>query len=229
MRTFKLAGATLAALALLTVAAAATASAEEVLWKWLPGKVAETFKGGSGKAGWQEKGGATINCKKAETKAKEAELLEEGATENKDATLELAFVHFSGCTAFGVPINSLGDSSGIILQHWEVHDCLIAPNHFGLLIKPLPVHFEVPLIGTLMVLTGSFIALIEPASGTTPNKVWNLNITQAGGVQAIEKCEGGSAETLLMETNHNGTQVQTGLEVREASIEFEKEAQTAMT
>jgi hypothetical protein len=101
MRTFKLAGALIAALALLAVAAA-TASAEEVLWKWLPGKAGETFKGGSGKATWQEKGGASILCKKSETKAKEGELLEEGSTEGKDATLALAFIHASGCTTLGL-------------------------------------------------------------------------------------------------------------------------------
>jgi hypothetical protein len=227
MRTFKLAGALIAALALLAVAAA-TASAEEVLWKWLPGKAGETFKGGSGKATWQEKGGAAVTCKKSETKAKEGELLEEGATEGKDAILGLAFIHFSGCTAFGVPINSLGDSGGIILVHVEIHDCLIAANHFGLLIKPLPIHLEVPLVGQLKVVTGDFIALIEPA-GATPTKTWNLNVTQSGGIQGIEKCEGGSAETLLTETNHSGEQVQTALELKEASLEFEKEAQTAMT
>jgi hypothetical protein len=228
MRTFKLLGALLAVLALAAIASA-TASAEEILWKWLPGKAGETFKGGSGKATLTEKGGATISCKKSETKAKEGELLEEGATEGKDAILGLAFIHFSGCTAFGVATNSLGDSSGIILVHAEIHDCLIAPNHFGLLIKPLPVHLEVPLVGTLLVVTGDFVALVEPAGGTTPNKVWNLNITQAGGVQTIEKCEGGEKETLLTETNHNGTQVQSGEEAKEGSIEFEKEAQTAMT
>jgi hypothetical protein len=228
MLTFKLAGATLAALALLAIAAA-SAPAEEVLWKWLPGRAGEQFKGSSGKLTWQEKGGGSLSCKKSETKAKEGELLEEGSTEGKDAILGLAFIHFSGCASAGLATNSLGDSSGIVLVHVEIHDCLIAANHFGLLIKLLPLHVETPSTGTLKVLEGSFIALVEPAGGTTPNKVWNLNIAQAAGVQGIEKCEGGSAETVTTTTNETGSPVQTGVEAKEASLEFEKEAQTAMT
>jgi hypothetical protein len=218
MRTFKLLGTLLAVLALAAIATA-SASAEEVLWKWLPGAPGTTFSGESGKATLQEDGGGSIICKKSETKAKEGELLEEGSKEGKDATLALAFIHFSGCTAAGLATNSLGDSSGIILVHVDIHNCLISAGHFGLLIKPLPVHLEIPSIGALKVVEGDFVAEIL-AVGTPPTTHWNLDINQVGGLQSIEKCEGGAKETLLTETNHSGTQIQSAEEVKEGLILF---------
>jgi hypothetical protein len=226
MRTFKIVGALLAVLAL-TAVAAATASAEVVLWKFLPGKVGETFKGESGKAKLQAKGSASIECKKSETKAKEGELLEEGATEGKDATLALAFIHFSGCTSAGLAVKSDGDSSGIILDHLEIHSCTLSGGRWGLLIATLPVHIEVVATGLLFVVTGNFVSELVAAEGP-PSKKWNLNINQTEGKQEIESCEGGTAQSLQTAID-GGANIQSGEAAKEGAIEFEKEAQTAMT
>lgn len=93
MRTFKLIG---AALAVLAIAAfmTATASAEEFLWNWLPGKAGERFKGSSGKVKWQIKGGGAIECKTATLGAGLGELL--------DATLALAILVCNGDKVLGL-------------------------------------------------------------------------------------------------------------------------------
>jgi hypothetical protein len=226
MRMFKPLGVLIAMLAIAAIATA-SASAEVTLWKFLPGKVGETFKGGGGKATLQQKGGSSLNCKKFEIKAKGGELIEEGATEGEDATLALAVVEFTGCTAFGLfSAHSLGSAKGVIRTRVKIHTCLIAPDIYGLLIEPLPLHIEVDTVNELTVITGSFIAQVTPEGA--PAKLWSLNIKQAGGEQEIGKCEGGTSQTLVSENQENGTQLQSGELVSEGFIEFEKEAQEAM-
>jgi hypothetical protein len=225
MRATMSASAVIAALALAAIATA-VAAAEVTLWKLLPGQAGGTFKGESGKLKLQAKGSVTIECKNSEVKAKEGELLEEGSTEGKDSTLGLAFIHFANCTVAGLAVRSDGDSSGIILMHWEIHTCLLSSGRFGLLIKPLPIHVEVSATGLLLLVTGTFIAEITPLEGP-PSKGWDLNIKQAGGVQEIQQCEGGEVQTLFMSID-GGPSIQSGFEWKEGFVEFDKEAQTAM-
>jgi hypothetical protein len=234
MRIFKLIGALVVVLGF-SALAVATASAAETLWKWLPGTVGETFTGKFAETTWQVKGGAAIKCKKglilltdAELKMS-SELMKEGSTEGKDATLWLAVIHFEGCTSAGFSLNSLGDKPGIILWHVEIHNCMIKKEHFGLLIRPLLIHLEIPVIKSLLELLGSLVALIE-ALPKEPTH-FELNVTQKEGVQSIEKCEGGEKDTLLTSLNHEAF-VQTAMEAKEGLIlfdgTFDKEGETMM-
>ena len=133
MRTFKLTGA-LAVVLAFSALGAATASAAEILWKLLPGSAGETFTGSSGTIRFTGSFG-TITCTAASILLADATLLEEGSTEKKDATLALAFIHFTGCATAGLAINSVGDEPKVILLHVHIHTCMLAPGHFGLLIK----------------------------------------------------------------------------------------------
>jgi hypothetical protein len=230
MRIFKLIGALVVALAFSAVAVS-TASAAETLWRWLPGTVGETFEGKTGEVTLQMKGGGTIKCQKslvllsnAEAKVN-SELIKEGSTEGKWATLALALIDFESCTTAGLSINSLGDKPGIVLAHVEIHNCLIKKEHHGLLIKPLPLHIEVPAVKELLEVTGNFIALIQPL--ISEPRHFELNITQKEGIQGIEKCEGGNAETLLVSVNE-GAFVQSGEEAKEGLLLFDKEGQEMM-
>jgi len=233
---FKLIGALVVALAFSAVAVS-SASAAETLWKFLPGSAGETFKGtqlGAGKL--QIKGGGVIECKKGsilltdETLKASSELLKEGSTEGKDATLALGVIHFSECTALGLAANTLGDTSGIILVHVEIHTCMIAANHFGLLILPLPVHIEVPSAKLLILILekGLFVALIEPEEKSKVNFL--LTATQKEGVQGIEKCEGGVKESLLAKVDAEEEReagLQTSILI-EFDLTKDKEGQTLM-
>jgi hypothetical protein len=124
-------------------------------------------------------------------------------------------------------MNSLGDSAGIVLVHAEIHNCLISAGRFGESVNGLSIHLEVPSVGLLLIISGAYVLEITPAE-TTPTKKWNLNIKQKEGKPEIEKCEGGEAETLVTSTD-GGESVPSAEEAKEASLEFEKEAQTAMT
>jgi hypothetical protein len=75
--------------------------------------------------------GISVTCSKSslllthfELKVR-SELLAEGSTEGKDATLALAVAHFKTCSVTDLPFNSVGDKSGVILVHYEIHNCLI--------------------------------------------------------------------------------------------------------
>jgi hypothetical protein len=204
--------------------AVATASAEEVLWRWLPGSAKETFKALSGSIKLQEvkeggKGGAAYECKKTELLL--ADELKEGTVHSelleKEARLALAVAVFTGCSSAGLAMESLGDPAGTILVHYEIHNCLIAKGDQGLLIKPLPVHLEVLAIGLLSTVEGSFVALISKKAANE----FALTITQKEGKQAIEKCEGGKADTLLLK---NGSEPQrpAGEELTGGVLLFDK-------
>jgi hypothetical protein len=234
MRIFKLIGALVVVLAFSAVAVA-TASAAETLWKWLPGTVGETFTGKSGKAILQVKAGGSIKCEKSLTLLTDAELkmsselMKEGSTEGKDATLWLAVIHFEGCTFSGLEIHSLGDKSGIILVHIEIHNCMIKKEDFGALITPLLVHLENTATKTLIEVKDSFIGLIEPLP--TEKKHFELNIKQKEGLQEIKLCEGGGEDTLLASENH-GVYLIAAEEVKEGLLlfdgTFDKEGETMM-
>jgi hypothetical protein len=204
MRIFKAIGILIAALALSAAALATAASAAETLWKWLPGSAGETFTGEQpAKGELKIGGGSAITCAKAkilltdETLKASSELLKEGSTEGKDATLELWVLHYEGCK-FGalLPMNTLGDAKEILLIHLEVHHCMIKAGEFGLLILPLQVHIEVPSTGLLITIfeKGLYIAKLESEAGSKSKFL--LTAKQAGGAQTPEKCEGGEKETL---------------------------------
>jgi len=220
MRIYRLVGALVIATALGLIAVA-TASAAETLWKWLPGSVEETFTGKSGKITLQLKGGATITCANSlillTFGLDSSELVEEGSIAGKDAILALAILHMEGCTSAGLPINSLGDALKVILAHLEIHNCMIKKEHFGWLIKLLPLHLEIPSVKLLVIFEGSFIALLE---ATKQMGHFVLNINQKEGVQGITKCEGGTAETLLDEDDGEPF-AQAGIEMKEALILFD--------
>ncbi len=196
MRTFKLICALIVVLAF-TALGVANASAAEKLWKLLPGSAGETFTGSSGTATLVNTSTTlTIICKKSTVALANASLLEEGSTEGKDATLALAIIDFQECTSAGLATNSVGDPAKTILVHVEIHTCLIKANDFGLLIKVLQVHLEVPAAGKLILIRGAVIGLFEGVEGTKA-KTFGLKVaTNAAKEQEIQKCEGGEVNKL---------------------------------
>jgi hypothetical protein len=217
MRILKLAGALVAMLAFSAVAVA-TASAAETLWRWLPGSVGETFEGKqtveTGKLTTASK--LIILCKAGSLLLVGSELTEKEDAENKkDATLGLATIHFEKCTAAGLAANSLGDASGVILVHIEIHNCVISekPLEFGLLILPLLIHIEVPSAGLLIEILekGLFIARIKPDVGdeTKHNFLITAKSKVAGVSQDPEKCEGGEKEVLLVKDDAKAEETAT--------------------
>jgi len=234
MRLAKLASAIVVVLAF-SAMAVATASAAETLWKWLPGSVGETFKGKSGKATLTSNFGGSafaINCTKSlvlltdEKEKASSELLKEGSTEGKDATLALIMIDFEGCTVTGgLAANSVGDKSGIILVHVEAHNCMIKlePNDFGILLKPLPVHIEVPAVkGQLILVIGDVLGLLEGNEGEKL-LTFKLNlktVKSEGKEQEFLKCVGGEKEELLASLD-GITFVSAREEVKEGTLEFD--------
>jgi hypothetical protein len=196
MSTFKL----ICALALVLVSSAiavATASAAETLWRFLPGSAKETFTGKSGSVLFEYAGdklactGSTILLVSG---GFSSELIENGAT------LALALIRFTGCQAEHLSVNSEGDEKEVILAHLEIHDCLIKKGDLGLLLKILPVRVLVLILDSIVELSGAFIALILPLEAKD-KKHFELNIKQTGGIQEIEKCEGGERQTLKAKFN----------------------------
>jgi hypothetical protein len=213
MRTFKL----IFGLALVLAFGAigvASASAAETLWPWLPGSAKETFSGKSGTFTWQIDGGESFTCAKSLILLTGSEL-----TENA-AKLWLATIHLEGCkeSLFGQPINSLGDASGVILIHIVLHTCMITKGDFGVLVKPLPIHLEIPNLGQLIAIQGSFVGRIKLLVGD--KKHYELEITQKNGLQTIEKAEGGVKENLEASTNE-GAFVETAIEAKEGLLLFD--------
>lgn len=209
MRTLKLAGAILVALAVMA-SLAATALAAETLRPCLPCATGATFTEKNKKVTLQVKGGSAVTC--AEGSA-EGEVVAE-------QTLKLKVVHWGkSCTSGGLPVDSLGDASGLILSHVELHICLSGSKLMWLQ-KLLPLHLEVPSTKLLMTVEGAFISEITPIN--TSAKTFSLAIEQKEGKQAIEKCEGGTAQTLLTSSD-GGAFVQTGIEVKEDSATFAAE------
>lgn len=183
--------------------AVATASAAEKLWVWLPGTPGTTFEGKSGKATLKSTGGTEITCSKSLVLLTGAELLKEGEIE-KMATLALFSIHFEGCKAAGLfPANSLGDASEIILVHIEAHNCLIKKEHYGILLKPLPVHLEIPALGLLLIVEGDVLGLLEALPKEARHFELNLKTVKGEGKeQEFKKCEGGEEEKLTVKVDN---------------------------
>ncbi len=223
MHTLKLIGALTIVVALSAIVVVGTATAAETPWQWLPGSVGETFSGKSGTIELQQKGGGTFDCTSAtilltdEAKKVSSELTE--GTESKDAKGALLVVHITGCRAGGLGLNSDGDPKETILAHYEIKGCMInrAETRFGWLFKLLPIHGEVPVVKQLFTMEGAFVAEIRP---TATKLVFTLVIGQKEGKQAIEKCEGGEAETLKVKLG-TGTSLQLGMRAVGPEIIFD--------
>jgi hypothetical protein len=214
---FKLGSALIAVLAL-TAIAASTASAAETLWKWVPGAEKAAFTATSGKAKLEGVNKAKITCESSSVLAGEGKL-------TKEQTLGEAMIHFKGCTALGFPINSLGDDneSGVILVHVDLHNCIIASAptlRAGILFTLTEVHLDIPALGGLLIIVkGSFVA--EVSSELKKAKLTHtLAIKQTGGKQAVEKCEGGSKDTLLAKTDAEAAFLESGEEAEKAEVTF---------
>jgi hypothetical protein len=209
MRGIKLVSAVVIALALTAVVSATAFAANP---EFLPGTAGAKFTGKSGKATLAIKGGSTITCKES--------VVEKGNGELLGPKTGLAIIDFKGCTAFGLPANTLGDAKEIILVHVETELCTISlvPLVVGIIFTPLPVHIEIPSVGLLVSVTGSFVGSLTPLNTLTTT--YTLTIAQSGGVQAIEKCEGGAARTLLSSVD-GGANTQSGEEAEKGTLTFE--------
>ncbi len=209
MRTLKLATALLVAFgaSILAMAAASVASAASIL----PGVKGTLITGGSGKLTLQVKGGASITCTKSTTS---------GEIVSTSQVLLLTIGSF--CTSGGLPVNTLGDSSGQILIHIEAPPCLTIsfPPSISITLEFLQIHVEVPLTKLLILTRGAAIAPVLPDN--TRTKHFTLSPSQKEGKQSIEKCEGGVARTLETSTD-SGEFVQTGLEAKEGTLDFAAE------
>jgi hypothetical protein len=235
MRLFKLVGALLVALALSAMALAATASAAETLWKWLPGSAGETFKGKTGATiftSTEEGKALSIACKNSTVSLIEpatkvaSELLKEGSTEGKDATLALFIVDFAGCKSLGLPINSVGDKAEIILWHIEAHNCMIGKGKFGWLLSLLQVHVEVPAVKALILLRDAVIGELLGAKEGEHVLTYKLDLNAPGGLQEVKKCEGGVENKL--EFSLDGINFfAASLDAKEGALEFDMTKDTA--
>ncbi len=216
MRSFKIAGALIAVVAFTCLAIASSASAEITLWKFLGVKAGTHFSGKSGKATLQVKGSGTITCKESKTNEKESEITEP----EENPTLTLAILVFSGCKAFGLAAESLGEASGTIRTHLHAHNCVLENGNPGTIIEPLPIHIDIPSTGLLILVEGSFVAEAVPV-GAQPTKTWELVVSQKEGVQGIEKCKGGTALSLVSSVDGEAF-TQSGEEAKEGSLEYAK-------
>ncbi len=220
MRLFKLISFLVMVLAL-TAIPVATASAAETLWELLPGNEGETFTAKSGTVILQEKGGLAIKCQESSI------LLADSSIVGTTRTLALAIIHFGNkCTVAGLAVNSLGDPSGVILVHVEIHTCIVSTSPLvgGLLIKVLPLHLEVPSLKLLTEVTGSLVAPITPNETATKN--YKLDIKQIGGAQQVKLCLGGAEESLLW-SDDGKAPIAAVEEVQNSELSFDN-TQTAM-
>jgi hypothetical protein len=216
MRVIKLVGA-LTMLLALTVIAATTASAAV---EFLPGAKGTAFTGESGKA--ILKGGGGITCKKSKTTG---ELL--GPTE------ALLVTTFEGCESAGLAVNGLGDAANIIKVHVEEKNCIISetPLVGGLLLKPLPVHIEIPSVKLLILIEGDVIGLLTPANKST--KAFTLGLAAKEEKQEVRECkdvakEASKKETLVAKVD--GVEAGEGVEsVENGTLTFTTVAQEFMT
>src|ERR1700743_251647 len=117
----------------------------------LPGAVGTKLTSKSGAAELESSAGQKIPCKSSTGSG-------EVTTKEKAALLLLDFI---GCTTLGLPVNSLGDASGVILVHVEAEVCTIKPKEAGLLLLILPLHLEVPAAGVLIGITGDQVVPIQ--------------------------------------------------------------------
>ncbi|HTA05070.1 MAG TPA: hypothetical protein VK774_01800 [Solirubrobacteraceae bacterium] len=170
----------------------------------LPGVAGTSITGGSEKATFQVKGGASITCPKST------------ATGEVLSTSEsLAIINFGPkCTTAGLPVNSLGDAAGVILVHVEIREC---PSSAAILeLKVLPLHLEVPSTKLLLIIEGGAYGEIVSTNFKTTR--FNLFVQQLLGSQQIEVC--GKAKEVLRTSTDGGAFVQSGEELTQAVLTF---------
>ena len=214
-------GLTLLALLAFGALTAVAASAEEGV---LPGAGSKYSVTGE-KATLEDSEGKQIVCKKVE-----------GKSELTTDTHSLIILDFTGCTAAGFPLNSLGDASGTILTAILALVCLVSSTAllFGLFLEiekfleMNTVHIEVPAIGTLIDVTGAVIGHILTAAGKKTTK-FTVDLAGAKGEGNVKECvdeKGGVKKTnLAAETNHNGKPLPASEKVTNGLITFEKEVE----
>jgi len=213
MRAFKLVGAMMLVIAFSAIGVSTASAVELVLWHFLPGTKATAFTGKSGKSLLQVKGGLAITSPESTTTG-----------ELTDGSLALAIIDFVKSTSAGLPVNSLGDASGVILVHLELHNCILEDSSLGVLIEILPLHLEVPSTKLLITITGSLVTSISSGKG----KTYTLTVEQKEGKQAIAKCKGDPEDTLLTSVD-GGAATQSGQESKAGSITFTSVEQETMT
>jgi hypothetical protein len=208
MKRLRTIGLTLLALLALGAFAASTASAEEGLLGPAEGEE------NSGKGG----AGTLESVSKSKTSCKAVSILEVKLLPKSDIH-GTADLHFTGCTAFGFPINSLGDASGVVLMYVLFLVCLLANLTFHLVLSILgeklleetgSVHTEVPALGLLLRITGAIIAtnLSGLKGDKSEGKVFKFELKGKEGKQEVAtSCEIAGKKltnTLQAELNENG-------------------------
>jgi len=215
MRAFKLVGAMVLVVAFSAIGVSTASAVELVLWRFLPGAKGTQFIGKSAKALFQVKGGLSFTS---------PESTATGEITEGEGSLGLALVSLVKTTSGGLPINSLGDASGVILVHVELHNCILEDSSLGVLLAFLPLHLEVPSTKLLMAMTGSLVGKISSGK----SKTFTLAVEQKEGKQAVEKCKGDPADTLLTSID-SGAATQTGQEIKSGSLTFTTIEQETMT
>ncbi len=188
MYRLQLGGATFIVAIVLVALASATASAAAPTI--LPGS--GTFVSTTGLGTLFTKAGSEIACKSETGKGT---ILSAQAT---DATIDV-----TGCTAFGIPANSVGDPSNTMLVILSGNDCYVnkANKEVGVDLSVTPLNIEVPAIGAKIIIKGNVIGAFTPVNSSKTSG-FALTFTQASnGVQSITKCEGGITRSLLISSN----------------------------
>jgi len=213
-RSMKIGIGTLVAVLAITALTALSASAEE---GFLPLLSKETTWS-SGKLILESTGGWSYLCKSSEGKGTFAT--------DKHFTIEM---HFNECTSAGIAMNSLGDKAGVVLFTALALVCLKPTNAkgevlsaFGIFIE-LPaggVHLEVPAIGQLLLLAGTYIGEVLT---TGPAKTYVVDITGKAGKQNAVECKEGLTSkkgSLLSENNENKKPEAASVNMESGSLAF---------
>jgi hypothetical protein len=196
--------------AVLAVAAlTAIASAEEGFLPLVNKEVAWS----SGKLILESTGGWSYQCKSSEGKGTFAN--------DKHFTIEM---HFNECTSAGFAMNSLGDKTGVVLFTALALVCLINSEKltFGIIIE-LPsggVHLEIPALGELLVLAGSYIGEVLT---TGLAKSFVVDITGKAGKQNVVECKDGKEVkkgSLTSEPNENKKPEPASVNMESGSLKF---------
>ncbi len=190
---------------LLLAIAPATALAAEA--KVLPGTAGTTLAGKSAGVTLQIKGGASISCKSSETTG-----------EITSTTHGSGTTTWKGCTTAGLPVNSVGASSGTIIGPWLYLACIISGLGHDYCYKYFWDTFillQVPSTKLTLEVKGGFLSEVTPVE----KKVTSLTLitTQKEGKQSLETPEGGEATRIEVSTD-GGSFVQAGIELKESTL-----------
>ncbi len=212
MRLLKIVGA-LAAILAFTAIASGTAFAEV---EFLPGAKGTTFTGVSKEAKLKSAAGTIVCTKSTVTKG---ELL--------SSTEALIVIKFENCTIAGLEARGLEDAekSKNITTHVEAKSCTVSTSPLvgAVLLKPLPVHIEVPAAKLLLLVEGTVIGLLTPVNtkGTT---TFNLLLNEKEGKQEDRTCKDkvtGAALTENLIVKDDGKETGEGVEiVKEGTLTF---------